>query len=260
MDFERRRVKHLLYFISLIILGSNCGEKPKSPAIELPTSTINSPINPSTYLINVFGDSLKWNVVAKSECFFFVKWAGEAVWEPFVPILDSLHDHSTEYFDVRCIDFPNSLQRKDWEIVLHFLFHERATPPNWLEKVIAFDGKKVPEALWKAFFAKPYGEVIPVIHILRCNLDDDPKAEILIWYNRPPKNIETCLNMAEFFDCRDGHWQLIQSVGPSFLPINVRYNPGKKAVSIRQVNPTSDGIRKWEGFYSMTGGYFHLVD
>lgn len=221
-------------------------------------SHIEKTLIPDSRLTNALGDSLKvvWENPKKYAC--FVRRFGENNWEVFAPKIDSMQDERLFLCDPRCTD------ARPWgfasDIYEQFLLPKRKTPPQWLEEAIACDGKKVPESLWKRFFPNPYGGNIPVIHIIRVNLEDDPENEVVLWYNRPPGNKETCQSMVEFFDFKAGEWYLENSLGPFFTTIQVKIARQKKAVSVEYSNTTSDGRRTWNFLYSMKGGLFHVVE
>jgi hypothetical protein len=145
--------------------------------------------------------------------------------------------------DVRCKPSISRLYENAW---LQFQYPIRQTPVQWLETVAAYQGKQVPLSLWQAFFKG--ADEAPILEVIHQNLDQDPEREYVLWHNRQSHTSETCQSQLLFFDQRHGYWYLVKSLGPYFLPIQVRFERDKKALEIVSRNVTSDGtmvFRNW---------------
>lgn len=241
------------HFLWVVLLAIGCGENPKPKARVEKTATETK----TGYATNAFGDSLHWVCEEPKQCRYYIKGVAQSNWEPFLPGKYEV-DHPGLQKDARCLESPWEIIQDDaWE---QFLFPEKEAPPNWLEEVITYDSRQVPDTLWKRFFPNPYGGQIPIIHIIRSNLDDDPEREIVLWYNRPPKALVICQTMVEFFDFKDGKWFLKRSVGPFFTTIEVKLIRKKKAILVEGSNATSDGIQKWAVLYGFKEGRLQVIE
>lgn len=239
------------FFIWVVLLDTGCSENPKQKASVEKTAAETQ----TGYAGNAFGDSLHWVCEDPKKCRYYIKGVAQSNWEPFLPGKYEV-DHPWLQKDARCLEKTFEISPDIWE---QFLFPEKEVPPNWLEEVINYDGQKVRDTLWKRFFPNPYGGQIPIIHIIRGNLDDDPEQEIVLWYNRPPKALVICQTMVEFFDFKDGKWFLRKSVGPFFTTIEVRMIRKKKAILVQGSNTTSDGTREWEVLYGFKEGRLQVI-
>lgn len=241
------------HFLWVVLWAIGCGEEPKPKERGEKTTAETK----TGYASNAFGDSLHWVCEEPKKCQYDIKGVAQSNWEPFSHGKYEVENQWLQK-DARCIESP-------WEIIqddawLRFLFPEKETPPNWLEEVIKHNGQQVPDTLWKRFFPNPYGGQIPIIHIIRGNLDDDPEQEIVLWYNRPPKALVICQTMVEFFDFKDGKWFLKKSVGPFFTTIEVKLIRKKKAILVAGSNATSDGVQEWAVLYSFKAGRLQVIE